>query len=421
MGIERYTTLCEKLRAKSQGVMAELDHSALLLDDGNISRFADTLWKSDQPVPVLSLNLSRIGTTNRRKGAVATTGSTWLPDGLDRLIQYIRTSPYLVDVRLSGSESDTKPSIQHLVVKHFIEAIENNPSIRRLGLFNIGLETETLACYVRRTKTLQHLSIVRCSLYKRTMKGQCDEKISLYTQKMAASFALNKSIISLRLVDLCENIMISILEQLKAHPTVQKLDVSCTTARIASLVGQLTSGETILPSKLNHLILRDSALQGFESVVRCLTQYGKSQIQRLDIVNCSIDAVSASLFRTLFRSTKLNLQHISFCDVILSDDTVLEEVFDGLLYNKTIHQLTMHRVALQSRDYQALNHLLQSDQFLTDVHLDRTILAHLENQRTRNSSDIQLRTEAQQQCIDYLFNRESGNLSRAMGGTIATV
>lgn len=417
MGIEGYTRLCEKLRAKSQGVMTELDHSALLLDDGNISRFADMLWTSHQPVPVLSLNLSRIGMSNRRKGAA--TGNTWLPDGLDRLLQYIRTSPYLVDIRLSGSESDTKPTTQHFVVTHFIEAIENNPSIRRLGLFNIGLEAETLACHVRRTKTLQHLSIVRCSLYKRTMSGQCDEKISLCTQKMAASFVLNKSIISLRLVDLDENIMISILEQLKVHGSLQKLDVSCTTARIASTIGQLTSGEAIISTKLNHLIIRDSALQGFESVVRCLT-YGKSQILRLDVVNCSIDAVSASLFRMLFRSTKLNLQHVSFCDVLLSDDTVLEEVFDGLICNKTIHRLTLHRVALQGRDYQALNHLLQTDKSLTEVNLDRTILAHLESQRRRSNSDIEPLTEAQQ-CGDYLFSRESGKLRRAMGGTIATI
>lgn len=417
MGIEHYSKLCEKLRAKSHGVMAELDHSALLLDDGNISRFADKLWNSNQAVPVLSLNLSRIGTSNRRKGTASE--SSWLPDGLDRLLHYIRTSPYLVDVRLSGSDCGAKPSVLHAVVTHFLEAIENNPSIRRLGLFNVGLEVESLARHVRRTKTLQHLSIVRCTLYKRTMIGQRDETVSLCTKKMAASFALNKSIISLRLVDLDENIMTSILEQLKVHGTLQKLDVSCTTAQITSMVGQLTNGGSNVISTLNHLILRDSALQGFESMVRCLT-FGKSQVQRLDVVNCSIDTVSASLFRTLFRSTKHNIQHISFCDVLLSDDTVLEEMFDGLSQNKTIHQLTLHRVALQDRDYQALHHLLQNDKSLNHVNLDRTILAYLDSQRKQSKSDIQLLAEPQQ-CGDYLFSRDSGELSRAMGGTLTTL
>ena len=417
MGIEHYSNLCQKLRAKSHGVMAESDHSALLLDDGNISHFADKLWNTNLPVPALSLNLSRIGTSHRRKGVAS--GSTWLPVGLDRLVHYIRTSPYLVDVRLSGSGCDAKPTILHAVVTHFIEAIENNPSIRRLGLFNVGLEAESLARHVRRTKTLQHLSIVRCTLYKRTLNGQYDGKNSFCTQKMAASFALNKSIVSLRLVDLDETITISILEQLKVHGSLQKLDVSCKTAQIISMVGQLTHGKSNSISNLNHLILRDSALQGFESIVRCLT-FGKSLVQRLDVVNCSIDTVSASLFRTLFRSTKHTLQHISFCDVLLSDDTALEEMFDGLICSKTIHQLTLHRVALQERDYQALHHLLQTDKSLTHVNLDRTILAHLERQRKQSSSDIQLLTELQQ-CDDYLFSRESGKLSRAMGGTLTTV
>jgi hypothetical protein len=149
---------------------------------------------------------------------------------------------------------------------------------------------------------------------------------------------------------------------------------------------------------------------------------GTSPVQRLDFVNCSIDTVSASLLRTLFRSSKHQLQHISFCDVLMSDDTVLEEMFDGLICNKTIHQLTLHRVALQERDYQALHHLLQTDISLTHVNLDRTILAYLERQRIRNTNnDVQLHTEPQQ-CGDYLFYRESGILSRVMGGgTVTTV
>ena len=418
MGIEHYTKLCERLRAKSHGVMAELDHSALLLDDSNISLFADKLWSCDQPVPVLSLNVSRIGSSNRRNGAAS--GSTWLPDGMDRLVHYIRTSPHLDDIRLSGSECGAQPTILNTVVTHFIEAIENNPSIRRLGLFNLGVEAESLARHVRRTKTLQHLSIVRCSLYKRTMNGQCDDKISLCTQKMAASFALNKSILSLRLVDLEENIMISILEQLKVHGSLQKLDVSCNTAHITSLVGQLTNLDiNATPSKLNHLILRDSALQGFESIVRCLT-YGKSQVQRLDIMNCSIDTVTASLFRTLFRSTKHNLLHISFCDVFLSDDAVLEEMFDGLLFSKTITRLILHHVSLQPRDYQALHHLLETHQNLSDVRLDQTIITHMQSQLHRSNSDRQLLTEPLQ-CGGYVLSGESGKLSRGMGGTLTTV
>lgn len=419
MGIEHYTKLCDKLRAKSHGVMAELDHSALVLEDGNISRFADALWNSHQPVPVLSLNLSRIGTSKRRNGAAS--GSTWLPDGLDRLMHYIRTSPHLVDVRLSGSEYDTatRPTILYTVVTHFIEAIENNPSIRRLGLFHVGLEAESLARHVRRTRTLLHLSLVRCSLYKRAVNGQCDEKLSVCSQKMAASFALNKSITSLRLIDLDENITVSILEQLKVHTSLQKLDLSCNSPAITSMVGQLTIGTTAVSSHLNHLILRDSDLQGFESIVRFLT-CGKSCLHRLDVVNCSIDTVSASLFRTLFRSTKHILRHVSFCGILLIDDTSLEELFDGILYSKTINQLTLHRVALQDHDYQALNHLLQTNKYLTQVNLDRTILAHLKSQRKRSNSDMQIPTEPQQ-CGDYLFSRESGKLSHFMGGTLTTV
>jgi hypothetical protein len=425
MGVEHYVKLCDKLRAKSIGVMAELDHSALLLDDNNILRFADALWQSPHQVTSLSLNVSLIGVSSRRKGGTGRDGGcTWLPHGLDRLVHFIRTNPTIIDVRLSGSESSQscKPSIQNSVITHFIEAIENNPSIQRLSLYNVCVETELISRLVRRSKTIQHMSIVRCSFLKYCDIGrnvQSDENVPIVTQKMAASFALNKSITSLRLIGLDENLILSILEQLQSHSCLQKLDVSCNTSAITSAVGQLISGKKVTLPKINHLIVRDSSLQGWESIVRSIT-FGMSPIQRFDVVNCSIDAVSASLFRTLFRCTKHTIHHVSFCDILLDDDTNLEEMFQGLMCNQTITHLTLHRVTLQDRDYHALTHLLQNNKNLTNVNLDRKILATMERQQRKSTSNIQVRTESQN-CSDFIFSRESGKLRPFSNGTMTTV
>jgi hypothetical protein len=411
MGIEQYMRLCEKLRAKSQGNTAELDHSALHLDDANISRFADSLLNSSFPVPALSLNLSQIG-KSRRNG-----GNSWMPDGLDRLVHYIRNSPSLLDIRLAGSESCSAPTLFHAVVTHFLEAIENNPSIQRLTLYNVDLEAETFARLVRRSKTLQHLSITRCSLYKRTIHRPNDEKIPSCTHKMAASFGLNKSITSLRMLDIEECFLLPILEQLKSHRHIQKLDLTCNSTAVATAIGQLVSGGKLAPPFLNHLILRDSSLLGFESLVRHLTN-GSSPVQRLDVIHCAIDAVSASLLRTLFRCRKHSIQHVSFCDVTMDDDSNWEEIFQGLHGSSTISRLTIHRVAFQERDYRSLMQLLQNNQNLTQVNLDRKILATMGNHCSKN--DMSKSSDAQP-CINFTFSRVTGALSPGFTGTCTTV
>jgi hypothetical protein len=395
MGIEHYAKLCEKLRAKSQGDTAELDHSALYLDDCNISRFVDSLFHSLHPIPTLSLNLSRIG-TSRRNG-----GSSWMPDGLDRLVQYIRISPSLVDVRLAGSEYCAAPTLLHSIVTHFLEAIENNPSIQRLALHIVSLEEETFARLIRRSRTLRHLSISKCSLHRRSVNFQRDDKIPSCHQKLAASFGLNKSIASLRFVEIGDDCLLPILEQLKSHRQIQKLDVSCDSATVANAIGQLVSGGAMTPPLLYHLVLRDSSLQGLESIVRHIN-HGSSTVQRLDVIHCSIDAVSASLFRTLFRCQKHAIQHVNFCDLILDDDTHLEEIFQGLNGSSTIRRLTLHRVPFQNRDLEALKQLLATNKTLTHVNLDQKTLATIENDISANQKPM--KSPETKACVRFTFS-----------------
>jgi hypothetical protein len=423
MGIEQYMKLCEKLRAKSEGVTAALDHSALVLDDSILPSFAYALSNSNQPVPALSLNISRIGTSGKRNATASSTASnTCLPHGLNPLLHYIRASPCLLDVRLSGSECCARPVQLQTIVKLFIAAIEENPFIKRLGLYNLSLDAGLIAPFIRRSKSLQHLSLVCCHFFDRTTNGRSGELISRRADNMSASFALNKSITSLRLVDLDENITISILEQLKMHRMIEKLDVSCDTLNVASMIGQLAGRDKNKESKLSHMVLRDSSLQGFDNIVRSLT-CELSPIQRLDIVNCSIDAVSAALFRTLFRCTKHKLQHVTFYDARLNDETVFEEILDGLICSKTIYRLTLQHITLQQRDYQALLRLLHTNKTLTDVCLDRTVLAYVESQR-RRIGDIQPIAVQQQQHHQYKDSAssiQSDERILAWGGTLTTV
>jgi hypothetical protein len=404
--MEHYTRLCAKLRAKSQGNC--VDHSALLLEDSTLARFADSLWRSSLPVPSLSLNLSLVG-RSRRNGA-------WMPDGLDRLLQFIQTNTALVDVRLVGGlEAGNTTLLHSTVVVHFLDAIENNPSIQRLSLYNLDLEAESFARLIRRSRTIQHLSITHCTLYKRN--GPKDEKIR--TPKMLASFGVNKSITSLRLVDLNETLLLSILEQLKSHALLQKLDTTCGSALVANAIGQLIrGGNKSAPPMLHHLTLRNSSLVGLETMVRHWTV--ESPVHRLDVVQCSMDAVAISLFRTLFRSPKHRIQHISFCDVLLEEDARWEELFQGLLQSSpSLHQLTMHRVTLRDSDYRALKELLRCNKNLTQVNLDRTILAIMASDTQESRQDNS--PPSTRQCNHFIYSRETGTLSPGFAGTIATI
>jgi hypothetical protein len=342
-----------------------------------------------------------------------------MPDGLDRLLQFVQTNPALIDIRLVGgpeASSGSTTLLHSTVVVHFLEAIENNPSIQRLSLYNLDLEAEAFARLIRRSRTIQHLSITHCTLDRRN--GSKVEKIP--AQRMLASFGLNKSITSLRLVDLNESLLLSILEQLKSHTLVQKLDTTCGSALVANAIGQLIrGGGKTAPPALHHLILRNSSLTGLEAMVRQWTV--ESPVERLDIVHCTMDAVALSLVRTLFRSPKHKIQHISFCDVLLEEDARWEELFQGLLRSSpNLRQLTMHRVKLLDSDFRALKELLRCNKNLTQVNLDRTILATManDNQESRQDNATSLPTH---QCNHFIYSRKSGTLSPGFTGTIATI
>jgi hypothetical protein len=77
----------------------------------------------------------------------------------------------------------------------------------------------------------------------------------------------------------------------------------------------------------------------------------------------------------------------------------------------------MHRVTLLDCDYRALMELLRSNKNLTQVHLDRKILAIMANESDPDTPN----SPESCQCNHFIYSRETGTLSPGFSGTIATI
>lgn len=342
----------------------DLDPSGLLLDRANTPRFANALRQSKHPVPTLSLNISQLTSTKA--------------EGLDQLLHFVQTSVSLLDVQLAGSDVGSSCVSGCAVPARFLQAIAKNPKIQQLSLYNMRLDAETFSRLVVQTQTLTHLTLANCTIVTDTVNGiNFTDQSNSCIDKVVSSFGRNKSIESLRLVSLEKKLLVLILEQLKSHSQLKELDVSYGCVAAAQAIGQVVS--SLHTPFLERLVLRDSPLFSFEHVVRSLIIKGNNNtspcsLKRLDIVNCDIDSVSASLLRTLYRSKAQSIQRISFCNIDLEDDSHWEEIFQGISGSVTLRHLLLHRVNLQDRDLQALTKLLQTHPSLRRVDLDGKIL-----------------------------------------------
>ena len=397
--VEKFTGLCETRRAQARNAnISTLDHETIHLDDANVASLVNALCKNTYRGQMLSLNISQL------------TGHV---SGLDRLFKFIENSSSnsIREVRLFGSDSNYQSSALHSLVKRFLVAIQKRNNLERLTLHQLGLDADSFYRLVRQSHTLTHLNLRACYI---------SEESPHNLEKVGEAFSCHRSLISLRLVELREDLLNAILLPLKAHaPQLRKLDVSYGSAASAEAIGEVL-GSSQTPA-LRHLVLRNSSLIHLESIVRNM-----GTIQKLEIRNCDLDSVSAALLRSLFcrscvksrtasTTIKVNIEEVSLYDLDIDDETNLVDILDGLARSTTIKRLRMHHVGSdrmrlpRSATVDALLKMLKANQHLQEVNLDRNLLADLgwisDEADTTCSADPAPSTNA---LVKLVFSRRTG-------------
>jgi len=361
--MDQFNQICEKLRAKSRNTDNHAkDNEALHLEDDNVAAFVDALQLSKDRVQTLSLNISLL---------------TGQAPGLDRLLKFIENSgPSLREVRLLGS--DYRSTALNSIVKRFLVAIHKKQNVERLTLYKLGLDFESFARLVRNSQTLFDLTLYSCSI----TDGGNNSPISM--GKVGEAFAVNRSIERLRLVELHEELLNTILQPMKTHRGLRKLDVAYGSVASAEAIGEVIGSS--VTTGLGHLVLRDSSLLHLEPIVRNLSTT-TSTVQKLEIQNCDLDSVSAALLRSLFRTPygkKIRstlIEDVTLCDVDVEDESDLEDLFYGIARSSNVKRLKVHHVGCNMtmetnfRALEALLHMLKNNRHLQVVNLDRKLLA----------------------------------------------
>jgi len=352
--MDQFTENCEKLRAQSRSNdnLTSMDHQVLHLDSNNVAFLADALFANKNHVPVLSLDLSLL---------------TGQARGLDRLLKFVGTSECLHDVRLLGSEYSRSIALNS-VVNRFLQAFhKNHHAIERLTLHNVGLDADSFARLVRHSRTLSYLCLNGCCV-------TTDGKNRLHSMtKVGAAFEANTCIQSIRLVELEEDLLNTILAPLQSHQPLRKLDVAYGSVASAEAIGEVV-GSPRTPF-LHHLVLRDSSLISLEPIVRAVMRK-RTPLQKLELHNCDLDSVSAALLRSLFRSKHQTIEDVSLCDLDVEDESNLQDLFAGIGRSPTICKLKIHHIpgVLEAAGFAALVRMLRSNLHLKHVNLDRKIL-----------------------------------------------
>lgn len=314
-----------------------------VLNDSNVASTADRMAHHQRP-SIITLNISLL--TNHTKG-------------LETLLHFVQSSPTLTDVRLAGADPAATTSALITVVKRFILAIDKNPNIERLALYDVRFEAEALAKLLRTTSTLTHLSLTSCFLSKH------DDFLSS-VRTLQQAFRENSSLERLNLVYLEDRLLVPLLETMYNHTSLRVLDVSYASVSAASAMAQIIASPKAV--FLEHVLIRNSSLLAFEPIVRSLRS--NKSVRTLELVKCDIDAVSAALLKTLFRSSRQNIESLKLVDLDLEEDTNLEDILSGLAHCQALRTLQMHGLNIREQDLRALAMFVSAQDETSMVHVD---------------------------------------------------
>jgi hypothetical protein len=328
--------------AHSQSLLPA-DHLVVPLNEKNVARFADSLWKSERDIELLKLDISSLHSTTASKG-------------LDRVLRFVNSSTSLREVDVIGSGTR---SCLGLVAKRFLQAMALNQGIQRVTLQNLHLDGGILLGLISRP--LKHLGLINCSIPESVQEA------------VSVAIGTNEYIRNLTLLRLEESLLVSILRQIKLRPpgSLKVLDVS-----FGSLLTAEAIGDVVRVTQPMHLILRDSALLHLETMVREWTRV--TSLRRLDVIGCDLDAIAASVLRAYLRTPIIQLQQLCLSDMEL-DEGNLEEILGGVRQCASLKRLKLHLVHLQTGDVIALKDLIRNNKYLTNIDLDRSILSSLEH------------------------------------------
>jgi hypothetical protein len=223
---------------------------------------------------------------------------------------------------------------------------------------------------LRSSSTLSHLSLTSCYL-----SGSKEEFVTS-VKALQQAFRENTSIERLNLLLLEDRLLVPLLETMHDHTALRQLDVSYGTLAAAAAVAEIIASPKT--PFLRHVIVRNSSLLSFEPIVRSLRN--NKNIRNLELIKCDIDAVSAGLLKTLFRSPRQQIEFLSLVDLDLEEDTNLEDILSGLAHSHTLRDLTIQGLNIGNHDLRALAMFMsaqdQSSQMRVD--LDRDVIRALE-------------------------------------------
>jgi hypothetical protein len=425
--------------AKAATAAAALLH----LDDSNVEKYANLLFDhhhhhqsnsttttststttTSRPLEALSIHISAL-TAQTTKAATL-------------VLQFVQTAPHLHDVRLcSGNNYSTAPPCrtsrttttttascsstaqQTMAVKRFLNAVCANPSIEHLTLDGVTVDATSIVnllvaprYHSKKNPRLSDLSLSECTLVP-SSAGDADGHL----KRIAAAFRANRSLESVALAGLDDPVLLHILHGLKSHTALRRLDVSYVSARSAAAIATLihpqshvTSSDSSISSSsssnnrkppLEYLVLRDSSLLAFEPIVRSLQQQHQFQnnpcsavVKSLEITNCDIDAVSASLLRSLARSSG-TIQSYSFCYVDFDRPDNLDDILQGLQWSTAVQRIKLHHMNVQPPVQALLSLVHTSNKNLHRVELDRKLLSLLNGSSSSCSSNNTIRMTQQ--------------------------
>jgi hypothetical protein len=321
-----------------------------VLNDSNVAAFAERI--AQQRPRIVSINISLL--TNHT-------------NGLEALLRLVQCHPELTDIRLFGSDQTQTTTALSSVVKRFVQAIDKNPNIERLALYNVQFDAEDIAKLLRATTTLSHLSLTSCHL------SGSKEDFSTSVKALQQAFRENTSIERLNLILLEDRLLVPLLETMLNHTALRALDVSYGTTAAAAAVAQIIASPKT--PFLRHVIVRNSSLLTFEPIIRSLRN--NRNVRKLELVKCDIDAVSAGLLKTLFRSPKQQIESLNLVDLDLEEDTNLEDILSGLAHSQnTLRDLTIQGVNIGDQDLRALAMFMcaQDESSQLRVDLDRDVI-----------------------------------------------
>jgi hypothetical protein len=362
-----FNKFCERrLRSNTTAKLKQYAISAVL-NDSNVAAFAERV--AQQRPRIVSLNISLL--TNHT-------------NGLEALIRLVQSLPELTDIRLAGSDQTQTTTALTSVVKRFVQAIDTNPNIERLALYNVRLDAEAMVKLVRSSSTLSHLSLTSCYL-----SAGSKEEFVTSVKALQQAFRENTSIERLNLLLLEDRLLVPLLETMHDHTKLRELDVSYGTLAAAAAVAEIIASPKT--PFLRHVIVRNSSLLSFEPIVRSLRN--NRTIRNLELIKCDIDAVSAGLLKTLFRSPRQQIEFLSLVDLDLEEDTNLEDILSGLAHSQTLRDLTIQGLNIGNHDLRALAMFMSAQDKSSQIRvdLDRDVIHALEPFMAKRQVDHRIR------------------------------